>query len=279
MEGVNVREFPRSKGALSWFFPAPQGIACCCPKRTGLMGSRCMVKKNWRLRWVSFVVLFSLTSTELFCQDLFKKGEDLFLRNKPLEAIPLLEQVYTQDPANVTAALYLGIAYQQVQRWDDAISLYRKVLARGSDKSALVAFHLGNAYFSKGSALFAEQYYSQALQMDGSFSSAYLNRANAYVKLGSLDKALKDYEQYLTLEPASPKRPQVEQMIALLKQEFAAAAAKKAAEEAALRAEEERRKKLLEEVSASLQSAAEETRQLQAGSEGVQGYEGEFELE
>jgi hypothetical protein len=50
-------------------------------------------------------------------------------------------------------------------------------------------------------------------------------------------------------------------------------------EEARAAAEAERRQRLLEEVAASLQSSAEETQGLSSGSEDVQGYDGEFELE
>jgi K+-sensing histidine kinase KdpD len=90
---------------------------------------------------------------------------------------------------------------------------------------------------------------------------------------------VQDYTTYLSLEPSSPKRPQIEQLVALIQAQFAAEEQKKQEAEAAARAEEERRKRLLEEVSASLQAASEETKGLQAASEQVQSYDGEFTLE
>jgi hypothetical protein len=75
----------------------------------------------------------------------------------------------------------------------------------------------------------------------------------------------------------------------LLQEELAAAEIRRqelqAAEELRIaaaetaRLEAERRQRLMEEVAASLQAAAEDSRGLSAGSEDIQRYEGEFELE
>jgi len=209
----------------------------------------------------------------------FSEGEALFLRNKPAEAAARLEIAVRGDPANVLAALYLGIAYQQTGRYDDSIESLRKVLPRAGERTALVAYNIGNAYFAKGAAVFAEQFYTKALESDPGMSSAYLNRANARIRTGSLKAAVDDYGEYLVLEPASPKRPAIEKVIALIGEEFAAAEKAKAVAAAAAAAEEERRRSLLDEVSASLQAAAEETKGLSSGSEDVIQYDGEFVLE
>jgi len=233
---------------------------------------------------VFFLVVFfdALSVVPLHAQEAqtnFTKAEDTFLRNKPQEAIPMLEAVLAEDPANIKAAMYLGIAYQQMKRWDDAIALYKKLLNRAGADVAQVAYNLGNVYFAKGSAAFAEEYYTLAIQKNESYSSAYLNRANSRIKTGNLKAAVQDYTTYLSLEPSSPKRPQIERLVALIQAQFAAEEQKKQEAEAAARAEEERRKRLLEEVSASLQAASEETKGLQAASEQVQSYDGEFTLE
>jgi tetratricopeptide (TPR) repeat protein len=179
----------------------------------------------------------------------------------------------------VEAFLYLGIVYEQLGRLDEAVAVYRKILPRAGAETARVAYNLGNAYYSKGNAVFAEQYYTQAIEADGAFASAWLNRANTRVKTGSLRESLSDYETYLSLEPRSPKRPEIERLAAFIREEFAAAERRRLLEEEAARAEAERRQRLLDEVSASLQSAADDARGLSAGSEDVMGYEGEFELE
>jgi hypothetical protein len=88
-----------------------------------------------------------------------------------------------------------------------------------------------------------------------------------------------DYEAFLNLEPGSAKRGRIEQLIAVIRADFAAAEQERIQAEARAAAESERKRRILEEAAASLQSAAEDTRGLSSGSEGVLGYEGEFELE
>ncbi|GHT63501.1 hypothetical protein FACS1894110_01450 [Spirochaetia bacterium] len=262
--------------------------------------------------------------------DDFARGEELFMQNKPKEAQAILEKITAQDPSNVKAFLYLGIVYQQLDMIDEAITTYRRILPRAGNEQARIAYNLGNAYYIKGSAVFAEQYYTQAIEADPGYASAYLNRGNTRIKAGSLNTAMPDYELFLILEPNSPKRPQIEQLMAFIREESTAedrrkeeaaeqaerqkivaenaakeeaAAAEQRREQAAAFAEQqkkiaeetaerqriaaenaakdaaERRQRMMDELSASLQSSAENTRGLSAGSEDVLGYEGEFELE
>jgi tetratricopeptide (TPR) repeat protein len=224
------------------------------------------------------VPLFFL-ALSVFGQTSFSRGEELFLWNKPQEALVYLEAAMAEDPANIRAGLYLGIAYQQLDRTDEAIAVYRGVLPRAGSHTALIAYNLGNAYYTKGDLSLADQYYTQAVEADSAYSSAYLNRGNARVQKGSLREAVADYEAYLSLAPRSSKRPQIERLIALIREEFAAEERRRIQAEAAAQAEEERRKRLLEEVSASLQADAENTRGISGGAEGMLEYEGEFELE
>jgi tetratricopeptide (TPR) repeat protein len=215
----------------------------------------------------------------LSAQNSFARGEELFMQNRPKEALVFLENAVAEDPAHVKAFLYLGIVYQQLERLDEAVAAYRKILPRAGSETARVACNLGNVYYRKGDADSAEQYYTMAIEADGTWASAWLNRANTRVKAGSLRESLADYGQYLILEPRSPQRPEIERLMALIREEFAAAERRRRLEEEAARAEAERRQRLLDEVSASLQSAADDARGLSAGSEDVMGYEGEFELE
>jgi tetratricopeptide (TPR) repeat protein len=221
----------------------------------------------------------------LAAQSNFTKGEDLFMRNQPAEALPILTAAVEEDPANVKAYLYLAVVYLQLGRDDDAIATYLKVLPRGGSETSQIAYNLGNIYYGKGNTAMAARYYTEAITANPANASAYLNRANVQVRLGSLKEALADYGYYLTLEPHSAKRAQIEQLTAFINEEFAAAERQRILEEqrrleaeALAKAEAERKQRLLEEVSASLQAASEETQGLSAGSEGMLNYEGECEL-
>ncbi|GHV96739.1 hypothetical protein AGMMS50293_30590 [Spirochaetia bacterium] len=214
-----------------------------------------------------------------FGQVNFTRGEELLMQNKPKEAVVYLENSIADDPAHVKAFLYLGIVYEQLNRTDEAIAAYRKILDRAGNLTANVANNLGNAYFQKGNTDYAEQFYSRALDVDGVYSPAYLGRANTRVKAGALRNAVVDYELYLSLEPRTPQRSEIERLIAFIRSEFAAEERRKLLAEEEARAEAERRQRLLDEVAASLQSVSDSSQGLSSGAEHVEGYEGEFELE
>jgi tetratricopeptide (TPR) repeat protein len=212
-------------------------------------------------------------------QSSFAQGEELFLHNKPQEALAYLESAVAEDPGNIRAFLYLGIAYQQLQRLDEAIVVYRRALPMAGQDTALIAFNLGNIYYAKGNVPQAEDCYTQALAANPGYASAYLNRANARLTRKALREALGDYEFYLSLEPNSAKRGRIQQLIVAIRADFATAERERILAEAQAAAEAERKRRILEEAAASLQSAVDETKGLSSGSEDVLGYDGEIELE
>jgi tetratricopeptide (TPR) repeat protein len=212
-------------------------------------------------------------------QSSFAQGEELFLRDKPQEALVYLQSAIAENPENVRAYLYLGVALQQLNRLDEAIALYRRALPLAGADASLIAYNMGNVYYAKGSLSLAEDSYTQALEANPGYAAAYLNRGNARLSRQALQDAVYDYEAFLNLEPGSAKRGKIEQLISAIRSDFAAAEQERIRAEAQAAVEADRKRRILEEAAASLQSAAEDTRGLSSGSEGVLGYEGEFEME
>ena len=231
-----------------------------------------------------FVIGFSIgllffTGVLCFGQNNFTRGEELLMQNKPAEAVVFLERSISEDPANVQTFLYLGIVYEQLGRNDEAITAYRRILPSAGNLTAYIANNLGNVYFQKGDTVNAELFYTQAIEFDRVYSSAFLGRANSRIKSGSLQPAISDYEQFLALEPQSPQRANIERLVSFIRGEFIAEERRQqiAAEEERVRLEQ--RQRLLDEISVSLQSVADSSRGLSAGVEDLEDYEGEFELE
>ena len=225
-----------------------------------------------------------------FSQNSFSQGEAAFLENRPSEAIVHLEAVIRDDPAHVQAFMYLGIAYLQLNRIDDAITAYQRILPRAGAQTARIAFNLGNAYFMKRDHAQAVQSYARALEADPLFATALLNMANAKIEMGQYNEAIEDYERYLILEPASPQSSQIRRLITFIneesaamqrriQEELAAEEQRRLAAEENLRIEAERRQQLLEDIAASLQAAAEDLMSLSAGNEEIQEYDARFELD
>ena len=225
------------------------------------------------------VLLWACASLWCFGQDSFARGEDLFLQNKPGEAAVYLENSITENPGRVQTFLYLGIAYEQTDKIDEAIAVYRQVLGRAGDLTATVAFNLGNAYFKKGFVSEAEAMYTQAMSADRIYAPPYLGRANCRLKRGAVQEAVADYEEYLLLYPRAPQRPVIERLLNYIRAEAAEAERRRLVAEEVARLEAARRQALLDEVNASLQGAAGASQGLSSGAEDVENYEGEFELE
>jgi len=229
-------------------------------------------------KYFSVLFLFFIAALT-FGQTNFTRGSELFMQNKPAEALVFLENSIIEDPAHILAFLYLGIVYEQLDRNDEAIAVYRRILTRAENMTAHVSTNLANVYFRKGSVEYAEQFYSQAIEADPAYASAYLGRANTRIRTGTLRDAVSDYEVYLALEPLSVRRAEVERMIIFIRSEFAAEERRKLMAEEAARAEAERRQRLLDELVASLQAAADESQGISSGAENLEAYDGEFELE
>ncbi|MDR1840183.1 MAG: tetratricopeptide repeat protein [Treponema sp.] len=228
----------------------------------------------------SFITI-SLFLLAFFChgQANFSRGEELLMQNQPAQAAVFLESAIADDPSRVLTYLYLGIVYEQLDRTDEAIAVYRRILPSAGNLSANVANNLGNVYFKRGNTQEAERFYTQAIGFDPVFSKSYLGRANTRIKDGNLQNAIADYEQYLTLEPLSPQRANIEQLVRLVRSEAAAAETRKLMAEEEDRRVAEERQRLLDSVSASLQQAADLSQGISSGAESVEHYEGEFELE
>jgi tetratricopeptide (TPR) repeat protein len=212
-------------------------------------------------------------------QSNFTRGEEFLMQNNPLQAVTFLESAINEDPSRVTTYLYLGLVYEQLDRTDEAIAVYRRILPIAGNLSANVAINLGNVYFQRGNNEEAERFYSQAISLDSVYSGAYLGRANTRVQAGNLQNAITDYEQYLTLEPLSVQRENIEQLISLIRAEVSAEETRRIIAQEEERRIADERQRLLDSVSASLQSAADLSQGMSIGAESVENYDGEFELE
>jgi tetratricopeptide (TPR) repeat protein len=169
-----------------------------------------------------------------------QQGEQLFLENKPREALPHLEKALFEHPQDEKIYLYLGVIYEQIGDAEKSI----QILKRGLN----------------------------ALQINGSLEVAYLNRANSRLELEEFQDARQDYIDYLRLDPDTPQRENIEKLIALLGRAIEDAERKRLEEL-------ERQKALLNEVLDTLKNASEDTRNLSAGSEEIQEEYEEVDIE
>jgi tetratricopeptide (TPR) repeat protein len=185
----------------------------------------------------------------------FEKGEALFVQNKPQDAQPLLESALNEDPANEKIYLYLGIIYQQLGDPQKAIDILKRGLNVATTYKDLFYYNIGNDFFSRKQYSFAEESYNSALATNRNLAEAYLNRANARLQLQNYGGALADYTLFLQLKPQDVQRPQIEEVMRLIRQMLDSQEAKRKEQEA-------RQKALMNEVLNSLTNAGEDTKNL-----------------
>jgi len=215
----------------------------------------------------------------VFASDFSERGIKLFMENKPQEAVAVLEMAAKEPGADEKLFLYLGIAYQQLGKWDEAIASFRKGLAKASVYKHQYLFNIANSFYAQGRNAFALEYYDQALAERSDYAQAYLNRANARMRVGNHGGAVADYSLYLSLAPGSTQATEIRRLIELLGSKAAEANRLQAETEARKLAEEQARQAMLDEVTRSLLEAAESTTNLSAGSGDVQGYDSDLSLD
>ncbi len=224
-------------------------------------------------------LLFVLGATAAWAADLFAEGERLFMENKPRDAAALLEQAVKAPGADEKAWLYLGIAYQQIGRLDDAVAVLRKGVAVAVRYRHLFYYNMGNCYAAQGKNSFAEETYGQSIVERADYAPSYLNRANVRLKLGRVRDAAGDYRAYLALEPASPQAETIRRLLALLDGDIAAEEQSAAEAEARRVAEEAAKQAVLDALSQSLKESSGDTTNMTGGTDGTQGYGEGLELE
>jgi tetratricopeptide (TPR) repeat protein len=218
------------------------------------------------------MVVPALLAVLLLTSSSLNQGEQLFLADKPQQALPLLEKALLENPQEEKAYLYLGITYEQLNDTQKAIQVFKRGLNVARQLKHLFYFDLGNEYFRLEEYTLAEQMYSNAIEAQAGLADAYLNRANARLELQSYQAARQDYIDYLKLEPESWQRASIEKLIALLGQLLED-------QERERLAELERQKALMNEVLDTLKNASEDTRNLSAGSEKIQEEYEEVDIE
>jgi len=201
------------------------------------------------------LVLLLASAYAFAASPFFDKGEQLFVQNKPREAQPLLESALGEDPANEKAYLYLGIIYQQLGDAQKAIETLKKGIAVATTFRDLFFYNMGNDYYARKEYAQAEESYTSAISANKDLAEAWINRANDRMQLQNLGGAIADYTVFLQLKPQDARRPDIEKLMALVRQ------AQDDQEKARL-AEKARQQALMDEALKSLNNAGDATKNL-----------------
>lgn len=230
--------------------------------------------------FILLILLLIISFINLYAQEkIFQTAEDMFMDNKPADAIPLLIVASQQEPNNEKIYLMLGISYAQTKNYSKAIEAFQEGAKKAYKDRDLFYYNAGNIYYIMGQYVPAEEMYSRAIKENGSNGDIYLNRANSRLNMKMYEEALGDYRVYLAFDPENYQKESITRLIALLENKLAHEKQLKEEEEQRRLAEEKRREELLNEVLGSLKNVGDETRSVSADAERVSDYREELDLD
>jgi tetratricopeptide (TPR) repeat protein len=130
--------------------------------------------------------------------DWFEEGERLEAAD-PRAAEAAYRRALEATPANVDAAMNLGVLLCEAGRGTEAIELYDRALAH-APASAALHFNRAIALEDQGRHREAVAGYERCLQLDERFHDAHYNAARLYEKLGEMRSAVRHYSAYRRLQ-------------------------------------------------------------------------------
>ena len=229
-----------------------------------------------------FFLIFSfllLLPVIIWGQDLFDQGEEAFLNNDPESALIYLEPLAEQGSSDNRVYMYLGIAMQQLGRYQGAVDIFKKGIEHGLPPFDSLYFNMGNNYFIQGQDDAAERAYSKAIEQNGQMAGAFLNRANTRIRSAKYINAVSDYQLYLKLDADSPQRDVIEALISKVQAYLAEEERIRQEEEVRRAVEAERQRALLASVLSSLENAEDDTVNMRAESEDIESFDMELDIE
>ena len=115
------------------------------------------------------------------------------------EKIELLDQVISQEPKNLDAYFYRGLAKNDLGDYEGAIIDYSKIILIEPDADTY--FNRGNSRFNLKDLQGAKTDYEKAVELDKSFIDARYSLACTKYDLGEYENAITDFSILLSIIP------------------------------------------------------------------------------
>jgi predicted Zn-dependent protease len=123
-----------------------------------------------------------------------------------------LQKVTELDAKSAPAYLALGAAYNQEKKYDEA----EKALTRGLELNPEAVgghYEIAKSYLARGRWQDAEPHAQKTVALDPNMANAHVILGNIALKKQDPDGALKEFKEYLRLDPKGPMAGGVTQMI------------------------------------------------------------------
>jgi tetratricopeptide (TPR) repeat protein len=130
----------------------------------------------------------------------YHRGVALRLLGENRRAIDAFAETLRLAPDNAEARLRRGIAWFHLGEFDLALSDFRRLGRMPGDPRP--SFWIGVVHAQRGEHDEAIRGYTEALNENGRYRLALVNRALAYMQLGSWQRAIDDLNELIQLNPA-----------------------------------------------------------------------------
>ncbi len=138
--------------------------------------------------------------------------------NAEISDLALLEAKYEvyHNPKSFEGYYALGSVYLKMSDYKNAVANFEKAISNNLDHTdSLVA--LASIRYREGFHDVAKELYEKALKLDPSRFMIYKELGKLYQEMGQSVLAIEFYENYLTLDPTTPEKAQIQEMIKQLK--------------------------------------------------------------
>lgn len=132
----------------------------------------------------------------------FALGIAQFKQSKNDEAAQAFRRALEFDPKFAPALAYLGLTYEELGQYQEAVKLYDQALAV-DDKMAVASYLAASNLLKQNTADLSrvEGYLRRAVTLDPSFAEAHLALAKLLVRANRLEQAVVELERVIKLDP------------------------------------------------------------------------------
>ena len=145
---------------------------------------------------------FAERSVEETEEGFFAKWLNCFLDGDYEKAIQHCKEEIKKNSDNTSAYIYLAYCYEVLERWADAIEVYKQAIRVNPDYFDYVVYNrLGNAYSNLGFYDSSIEAYKQAIKIKPNEAILYKNLGLAYFWLKQYKEASSAYKQAIRINP------------------------------------------------------------------------------